>query len=114
MKFVVGSLAIALSGCDSTCENAQEKLDTCDDEITRELKKRPDWMTNFYFSLPIGVSDECNELDVCVSKCVNAAECPAIAYVIVHGGAQLDPNTPPPSGTGEFGACINECIVQEE
>jgi hypothetical protein len=118
MKFsrvlVLGLLAIVACGCDSTCENAQDKLDQCDDEISRELKKRPDWMTNYYLALPIGVSDECNELDECVSECVNAAECPAIASVVVNGGAQMDPNAMPPSGTAEFSVCINDCIVPEE
>jgi hypothetical protein len=112
--FVLGLLAIVACGCDSTCEKAQQKLDECDDEISRELKKRPDWMVNAYLALPIGVSDECNELDECVSACVNAADCPAIASVVVHGGAQTDPDTPPPSGTAEFGACIDDCIVHAE
>jgi hypothetical protein len=109
---VLGLLAITACGCDSSCENAQEKLDECDDEVARELKKRPNWMLDFHLALPIGVSDECNELDQCVSECVNAAECPAIAHVMVHGGAQTDPNDTRPSGTAKFSVCIEDCILE--
>jgi hypothetical protein len=113
---VLGLLVTVACGCDSTCENAQEKLDECDDEISREIDidKGTSSRVSVYLALPIGVSDECNELDECVSDCVNAAECPAIAYVMVHGGVQMDPNAVPPSGTAEFSACINDCIVQAE
>jgi hypothetical protein len=102
----LGLIGAAFSGiaCDSSCENAQERLDECRDEIARVEKEQGPR------SLPIAGSDECNETGQCIADCVNAAEsCGAIAW----GGRPLrDPNEPPrPPGSGEFGNCINDCTL---
>jgi hypothetical protein len=111
---VVGWFAVVAIACDSTCENGQEKLDECEDEIAREWMKRPHCALDCNWPLPIGISDECTELDECVAECVNSADCPAIAHAVVHGPAQTDPNDVPPPGTGEFNTCINGCTLESE
>jgi hypothetical protein len=111
---VVGWFAVVATACDSTCENGQEKLDSCEDEIAAELMKRPDCRLNCSQPLPIGISDECTALDECVAECVSAADCPAIAHAVVHGPVQTDPNDVRPPGTNELHTCINDCLLESE
>ena len=100
---LVGLLAIA---CDSTCEDANHKLDNeCAEEIARAHEGQT------HSSLPItGGSKECNDDERCVAVCILEADCPAIAWVMANGGLITDPNDTPPAGSGEFSSCIMECF----
>jgi hypothetical protein len=101
VALLVGSTAVA---CQSTCEEAQEKMETCEDEIARAMMGRT------HAALPLGVSDECNELDQCVAPCILDADCATIAWFTVTGGVQTDPNPQRPPGADEFHSCIDKCV----
>jgi hypothetical protein len=94
-------------GCGSICEKAQEKLDgECSDEIARAHEPGQP------YALPLGGGEECNEREHCVATCIDEADCPTIAFVMATGGAQRDPDSPPPTGTSSFLSCIYECVPE--
>jgi hypothetical protein len=111
MKLYEGLIALIVAfsvvGCDSACEDANDKLDEeCKDEIARAHEGQS------YSGLPIsGGSEECNDDERCVAVCILEADCPAIAWVMTHSG-QTDPDDPPPPGTGELLSCVMECIEE--
>lgn len=102
--FVTLLVAFAAVACKSTCEEAREKFESCEDEIARAH------MGQSYSVLPFaGVSDECNEQDQCVAPCILDADCAVMAHAIAKG-MQVDPNNPPPDGAGTFTTCVLECF----
>jgi hypothetical protein len=92
--------AAALGGRSSVCDEAQDKLDSCKDELGEVVRRQG------YQARPVGFSGECDEQQECLAECVTRADCPAIVAAIGTGTG--DPDTPP--GAFELAACLDRCL----
>ncbi len=101
MKNVCVSVAIALltAGCTTDCDEANDKLESCGDQIyhTFGTTTRP---------TPVAIDDDCSGQSRCLADCVNAASCDALAFVL---NEVRDPNIPVPAGALEFSQCFTRC-----
>ncbi len=57
--------------------------------------------------MPITIADGCSNDNECVSRCVNEADCAALAFVIAEPPA--DPNRIVPAGAGTLSECVTDC-----
>lgn len=92
-------IALLLVGCANDCEEAKDKLDSCSDEIYHTVG------TSIH-PTPITIVDDCSGQNRCVSECIDAASCEALAYAL---NDVSDPNRPPPEGTKAFVECFTLC-----
>jgi hypothetical protein len=83
----------------SSCELAQEKLVECRAQIDERGNR-----------LRITIGDDCTGVTECLSKCMDHANCAALAYALAGGGS-ADPNSPPgPADGPPVLACILACV----
>ncbi len=99
----VGCLFFA--SCSDVCDDARDKLDSCEHEIEQAVEQ--------YGSQGLAITIEdgtCSGLNGCLAVCVNAASCPALAYLRTNAGPVMDPSRTPPADANALWRCTNDCI----
>lgn len=105
---VAGVASVLSIACDSSCENAKEKIEEeCHHEIERALHDSEVAEPAFSWD-----SDACNEDEECVADCINDADCEALAYLMVSGVRIPEPrivDPGEPESARELNACVYDC-----
>jgi hypothetical protein len=102
MNLGAWSFVLLAVACASPCEEAEDKMSSCQDEIRRARGDQP------YFERPLGVSGDCSGDNECRAKCINDASCEDIASVMV--GLSRDPNAPASPGALKLSRCLDGCL----